>query len=477
MKRLLFSAKSRQNRRMQAPGNETKAVSKGAALFIATLSAFLAPFMISAVNIAIPVIGSEFEASAVLLSWFATAYLLTATMLLVPFGRLADIHGRKRVFTYGMVIYTASALMSALSVNGVMLVVARAIEGAGAAMIMGTGVAILTSVFPPNERGRVLGINVAAVYLGLSLGPFIGGFITGQFGWRGVFIINIPLGLAALVLVFWKLKGEWAGARGESFDLYGSVIYSLSVVLVVYGLSRLPDAPAAVMLAVGALGAAVFIWWESRVEHPVLDVGLFRHNTVFAFSNLAALINYSATFAVSFLLSLFLQYAKGYSPELAGLVLVSQPAVMTLLSPLAGRLSDRVEPIFVATAGMILTTAGLAMFIFLSGDTSTAFIIPNLMVLGLGFALFSSPNTNAIMGSVEKRFYGVAAGTMGTMRTIGQILSMGIAMLVFSVYIGGTQIVPETYPSFLNGMRTAFIIFTILCFLGIFASASRGKVR
>ena len=452
-------------------------VSKGAALFIATLSAFLAPFMISAVNIAIPTIGSEFQASAVVLSWFATAYLLTATMFLVPFGRIADIRGRKRVFVYGMFIYTSSSLVAALSTGGIMLIGARAIEGAGAAMIMGTGVAILTSVFPPNERGRVLGINVAAVYLGLSLGPFIGGFVTGSLGWRYVFLLNVPLGIAALALTFWKLKGEWAGARGERFDLSGSVVYSLSITALIYGLSRLPAWPGAVLVGLGLMGGVAFIWWESRIEHPVLEVGLFRHNTVFAFSNLAALINYSATFAVSFLLSLYLQYAKGYSPELAGLVLVSQPAVMTILSPLAGRLSDRVEPIYVASTGMIFTTLGLFLFIFLGGGTSLRMIIPNLMILGLGFALFSSPNTNAIMGSVEKRFYGVAAGTLGTMRTVGQIVSMGIAMLIFAIYIGGTQIVPETYPNFLSSLHTAFIVFSVLCFLGIFASAARGKVR
>lgn len=459
--------------------SEASTADKRIALFVATLGSFLAPFMISAVNIAIPVIGGRFAASAVVLSWFATAYLLAATMFLVPFGRLADIHGRKKIFMYGMVIYVISSLIAAVSNSAAMFIAARVVEGTGAAMIMGTGVAILTSVFPPRERGRVLGINVAAVYLGLSLGPFIGGFLTDYLTWRSIFMVNVPLGLSALALVFWKLKGEWAGARGEKFDLVGSVIYSLMLLALVYGLTQLPETHAlgVALVAIGAAGLASFIWWESKVEHPVLDISLFRGNTVFAFSNLAAAINYSATFAVTFLLSLYLQYTKGYSPLMAGAVLVPQPLVMTALSPFAGRLSDRIEPIIVASTGMAVTTLGLFFFIFLGEGTSLALIIPNLIILGIGFALFSSPNTHAVMSSVEKKYYGVAAGTLGTMRTIGQSLSMGITMLVFAVYIGGTRITPDVYPLFLKSARVAFIIFTCLCFLGIFASLARGKVR
>jgi EmrB/QacA subfamily drug resistance transporter len=458
---------------------------KRVALLVAALSSFLVPFMISAVNIAIPEIAAEFKASASQVSWFATAYLLTTSMFLVPFGRIADIQGRKKVYIYGMFVYAFSSLIAAISTSAGMLIAARVVEGIGAAMIVGTGVAILTSVFPPQERGRALGINVAAVYLGLSLGPFIGGFITDFISWRAVFMLNVPLGMMALGMVFWKLKGEWAGARGERFDVRGSMIYVMMLPALIYGLPNLPEKHVlgAVLVAAGVLGVIFFIWWESKVEHPILDVHLFRHNTVFAFSNLAALINYSATFAVSFLLSLYLQFTKGYSPFVAGLLLVPQPAVMTLLSPYAGRLSDRVEPIFVASAGMSVTTLGLLLFIFLGEGTSLALIIGNLVILGVGFALFSSPNTNAVMSSVDRRFYGVAAGTLGTMRTIGQSLSMGIVMLLFAIFIGatrfigGTSISPEAFSPFLQSVRVAFVVFACLCFMGVFASMARGKVR
>lgn len=344
-------------------------------------------------------------------------------------------------------------------------------------MIFGTGVAILTSVFPPNERGRVLGINVASVYVGLSLGPVLGGLLTQHFGWRSVFFSTVPLGLVVIVAVLWKLKGEWAEAKGERFDLAGSVIYSLALVAIMYGFSLLPAISGAWLIAIGILGIVAFVWWETRAKSPVLNISLFRNSAVFLFSNLSALVNYSATSAVGFLLSLYLQYIKGFSPTHAGLILVSQPVVMAILSPVAGRLSDRVEPRLIASMGMALTTIGLVLLIFLNQDSGLYFILVSLVILGLGFAFFSSPNTNAVMSSVEKKFYGVASGTLGTMRLTGQMLSLGVAMLLFALYIGKVQITPEYYPLFLKSVKTAFIIFAVLCFGGIFASLARGNTR
>jgi len=431
----------------------------------------------SAINIALPSIGEEFAMGAVLLSWVATSFLLAAAMFLVPIGRIADIHGRKRVFTYGIIIFIVSSILCAVSMSATMLICFRVLQGIGSAMIFGTGVAILTSVFPVGERGRALGINVAAVYIGLSLGPFIGGFLTQYFGWRSIFVATVPLGLIVISVLLWKLKGEWAEARGEKFDLAGAIFYGFALVAIMYGFSMLPELYGAGLILLGAIGILAFVWWEMRVVSPILDIRLFRHNMVFAFSNLAALINYSATFAVGFLLSLYLQYIKDLSPLNAGLVLISQPVMMAIFSPLAGRLSDRVEPRIVASIGMALTATALFLFTSIGEETTLPFIVASLVVLGFGLALFSSPNTNAVMSSVEKRSYGVASGTLGTMRLIGQMLSMGIAMLIIAVYIGSVQITPEYYLLFVKSVKVAFIIFAILCFGGIFASLARGRLR
>ncbi len=453
------------------------ATDKRVALLVATLASFLAPFMISSVNIALPSIGIEFAIDAVLLSWVTASYLLATAMFLVPFGRIADIYGRKRIFSYGILIYTVSCLLLAISPSAVTLISLRFLEGIGSAMILGTGIAILTSVFPIGERGKALGINVTAVYLGLSLGPFLGGFLTQHLGWRSIFFVNVPLGLTIIFFVFWKLKGEWAEAKGEKFDFTGSTIYSFVLIAVMYGLSLLPAMSGAWLILIGVLGILAFVKWETRVESPVLNIGVFRNSRVFAFSNLAALINYSATFAVGFLLSLYLQYIKGLTPQSAGLILVSQPVIQAVFSPFAGWLSDRIEPRIVASMGMALTTIGLFLLTLLNEKTTLEFIVSSLILLGLGFALFSSPNTNAVMSSVEKKFYGVASAILGTMRLTGQTLSIGIAMLIFAIYIGRVQITPEYYQPFLISVEVAFIIFAILCLIGIFASLVRGKVR
>jgi nitrate/nitrite transporter NarK len=273
------------------------------------------------------------------------------------------------------------------------------------------------------------------------------------------------------------LKGEWTEARGEKFDFIGSILYSFTLVTVIYGISLLPGIWGAFSILLGVLGVWAFMRWEIKSESPVFDIDLFRNNKVFAFSNLAALINYSAIFAVSFLLSLYLQLIKGLSPQEAGMILMCQPIVQAVFSPFAGRLSDRIEPRMVASTGMALTAVGLFLFIFLNERTATPFIIANLAFMGLGFALFSSPNTNAVMSSIEKKFYGVASGILGTMRTTGNMFSMGIVMLIFSLYIGRTQITPSHYPLFIKSVKSAFIIFTSLCLAGIFASLSRGRVR
>jgi len=455
-------------------------LSKRITLFVVTLASFLTPFDGSSVNIALPSIGKEFSMNAISLGWVATAYLLSSAMFLVPLGRVADIHGRKKLFTFGVVIFTAASFSMVLCTSGTMLICLRIVQGVGSAMIFGTGVALLMSVFPAQERGRALGINVAAAYTGLSIGPFVGGLLTLHLGWRSIFLVNVPLGLVAIALISFKLKEEWAGGEGEKFDLVGSIIYCFSLTAVIYGFSsfsRLGAMLSACIILVGIFGIFAFIGWEMKVQNPVLNVDVFRGNRAFALSNLAALINYSATFAVGFFLSLYLQYIKNFNPQMAGAILVFQPIIMAVGSPFAGRLSDRIEPRIVASVGMALTAVGLFFLTLLHEGSSLGFVVADLILLGLGFALFSSPNTNAVMSSVEKRFYGVAAGTLGTMRLTGQMFSMGIAMLIFAIHMGHTQISPEYYPLLLKSTRSAFILFGILCSGGALASLARGKIH
>jgi len=452
-------------------------ITKKAALIIAIISSFVTPFLSSAVNVALPSMARLFQIDAVILSWVATSYLLASVVFLVPFGRLADIHGRKRMLLWGYIVFTISTLGCGLANTVPVLLLFRIIQGFSSAMIFATGMAIVVSAFPPQERGRVLGITVSSVYVGLSAGPFIGGFLTEYLSWRGVFLVNVPLGLIIIFLVLYKLRGEWAEAKGEKFDTIGSLIYGFGIIALIYGLTHLSTFKGLCLIIFGILVMYAFVKWETRVESPVFQLALFKHNRVFAFSNLAALIHYSATSGVSFLLSLYLQHIKALSPQEAGLVLIAQPIVQALFSPLAGILSDKIEPRIVSTLGMAITTLGLLSFVFLTQSTGLPIILSTLLILGFGFALFSSPNMNAVMSSVEKKFFGLASGSTGTMRMFGMVISMGVATLVFNHFIGRVQITPEVYPVFTKSIKIAFLIFTIFCVAGVFASMVRGRVR
>ncbi len=344
-------------------------------------------------------------------------------------------------------------------------------------MIFATALAILTSAYPLGERGKVLGINAAVTYGGLSSGPFVGGILTQYLGWRSIFWVNVPLTLLIIGLIFWKLKDEWVEARGEKFDIFGSVIYSVTIAAILYGLTALPKMSGGILILAGVFGIVGFVKWESRTMHPILDLSVFRNNTVFTLSNLAALLNLSATFAVAFLLSLYLQYIKGLTPQNAGLVLLVTPLMQAVFAPFAGRLSDKMEPRIVASAGMGLTVIGLIIFIFLNATTSLWFIITGLTTLGLGTAFFSTPNTNLVMSSVHYRSYGTASATMVTMRQMGMMLSMAVVMMVLAIYVGGVEITPEYYAGFVKSVDVAFIVFAVLCFGGVFASLARGKTK
>lgn len=444
-------------------------------LFIAIISSFITPFDGSSVNIALPSIGEEFSLDAVTLSWITTAYLLSIAILLVPFGKLADIFGRKRIFLWGISIFTLASFLVTFSTDVVMLIALRLLQGTGCAMIFGTSLAILSAAYPPGERGKALGISIAAVYLGLSLGPFLGGILTETMGWRSIFLVNVPLGILCILFTVWKLPMEWRDAEGEHFDLAGSVLWAASLVAFIYGLSILPDLTGIVLIGGGIVILLFFILLEIRRPFPVLNMHLFLRNRVFAFSNLAALINYSATYAVTFLLSLYLQIAQGFSAEYAGLILVAQPVVQALFSPLAGKLSDRIDPGRVASAGMALTVAGLLFLTFLNAGTTIPYILGCLVLLGAGFGIFSSPNTNAIISSVDRKSYGVASGMVGTMRLVGQMLSMGLAMTVFAIFIGRVSLELAPLSSFIESIHVAFIIFFAMCLIGMVFSLVRVK--
>lgn len=447
------------------------------ALIVAAVASFTGPFMFSSVNVALPAIQKEFAVHAVQLGWIATSLMLAMAVMMVPIGKIADIYGRKKIFILGLILNTLASLFAGFVGSVEMLIVSRVVQGLAMSLFNVTSVAILTSVFPPQKRGRAMGIYVSAVYIGLSVGPFAGGVLTQQVGWRSLFFAVALFSGVSVYVTMRYLKGEWADARGEKLDILGCILYGIAILALVYGATVLPEMKALYLIAVGAISMVAFVKHELRATFPVFEVRLFTGNRLFAFSSLAALINYSATSALTFLLSLYLQYIQGLSPQYAGAVLMVQPVLMAVLSPVAGRWSDRTEPRKIASSGMALTALGVLLFAFLGTATSKIYVLGTLAVLGFGFAMFSSPNMNAIMGSVEKRYLGIASGTVSTMRLLGQMTSMAVAMVIFSLFLGQQEISPSNYDLFLKSVRVSFLIFTFLCIIGIFFSLSRGELR
>ena len=447
-------------------------------LAIVAASSFFGTFLISSVNIALPAIEKDFGLDAVTLSWVVTSFLLSTAMFLLPVGRWGDLSGIRRLYKTGMVIFTVSSMLSGFATSGYWLIVMRFLQGIGAAFSSTTGAAILVSAFLPQHRGRVLGMSVSGVYLGLAFGPFFGGFLTQYLGWRSIFFMASAFGLLITIIGFLFLgKDEIQQKAPVKLDFKGTFFYMLGLVSLTYGSARIPQLFGWSLMGAGVVFLIIFWMLENRSENPVLETRLFTHNRLFAFSNLAALINYSATFSIIFLLSLYLQKVKGLSPRDAGSILVAQPIVMALFSPVTGRLSDKIQPRYLATIGMTMCTIGLAAFAFLSETTPIPLIVVLLFWVGTGFALFSSPNMNTIMSSVQKNQLGLASGSASTMRVVGQIASMTIATLFFAILFEKQAVEMVANPLFLKALRMGFITFATISLAGIYFSFNRGKME
>ena len=360
---------------------------KRSVLFVTVVSSFLTPFMGSATNVALPAIQADFHFDAIILAWVPTVYLLSCDVFLLPFGKIADIYGRRKIFIYGIWVFTLSSFLTAISpsVSDSFVVPGdrRRVSSHDFFRRLGHNHIRVSST----GTGRSNRVTVAAVYIGLSSGPFVGGMLTNHFTWRAIFAITIPLGVATIYLATWKLVGEWAEARGQKLDVMGGILYGLGIMLVMWGFSALPSNQSfwAMIIGIGLIG--LFVWWERRTAFPLINLELFSQNRTFALSSLAALIHYSGTMAVTFLLSLYLQYIKSLTPQAAGLILMVQPLVMAIFSPVAGKISDRFEPRYIASLGMAITATGLFTLTSVQFNTDTTFILMDLVLLGLRICL------------------------------------------------------------------------------------------
>lgn len=447
-------------------------------LITVSITSFMGTFLISSINIALPAIEKSFALNAISLSWIITGFLVATGMFLLPVGKLGDISGNVRLFKLGLIVFTLASMFCAISPSGIWLIAARFVQGAGSAFTSTTGQAILVANFPARNRGQVIGISVASVYTGLATGPFIGGFLTQTLGWHSLFYVAAVLGILSTAIAFSFLEKDVAVHRGEKkIDLRGTFVFMPGLIALVYGSSHIPSSSGWALMAFGIILLALFWMIESRVAYPMFETRLFTHNKLFGFSNLAALINYTATSAIVFFLSLYLQKIQGLSPRDAGAVIIAQPVVMALFSPVVGRLSDKIQPRYFATLGMAMCSAGLFAMSFFTAATPLWLIVSILIWEGLGFAFFSSPNMNTIMSSVDKSRYGQASGTASSMRIFGQIAGMTIVTFFFAFYFGNNTVTEVDDTVFLTAMKWGFITFTLISLVGIYFSFTRGNVE
>ncbi len=447
-------------------------------LLVVAITSFMGTFLVSAVNIALPSIEHSFSLSALQLSWIITSFILGTALFMLPAGVWGDNSDNRKLFKLGLIVFTLASALCFVAPSGTWLIAARFLQGVGTAFSGTTGQAILVSSFPPERRGRVLGISVSAVYTGLALGPLVGGIITQQFGWRFLFLIAVVLGVFTIIISIFYLKSEKKKDRVvKKTDKLGTIIFMTGLTTLVYGSAQIPSAIGWTLMAISLVLMLLFWRIESRAENPLLNTSLFTKNRLFTYSNLSALINYTATFAIVFFLSLYLQKIQNLSPRQAGAVIIAQPIMMAIFSPIVGRLSDKIQPRYFATLGMAMCSIGLALLAFLSHDTPIAYIVGILVWVGLGFALFSSPNMNTIMSSVERKHYGQASGLASSMRVFGQIISMSIITLLISINFGSQSVEAVPDELFLKAMKWGFMIFATIGIPGIYFSFFRGNVK
>ena len=477
-------------------------------LSLTSIGAFMGPLDSTIVSVALPRMGNALTLSYSEALWVQAAYLLVMSILLIPIGRIADARGRMRFYLAGTAGFGIFSMICAVSPNGTFLIIARCFQGLGAACLVATSAALVTAVFPPQERGRALGLNVMATYIGLTAGPVIGGLIVSHTSWRWIFFINVPIAIATLVNGWFLLGAEnrdrkaarsggdassGAAARpaGQSIpgrmDWPGAILLGLGLVSLLVPLTLVPfwgwDSIRTIGLLVSAVVLVVaFVVVEDRVKDPLLNLDLVRKNRAFAAGTFAALLNYAGVFAVTILTSVYLQVVEGHTPQQAGLLLLVSPVLMAALSPVFGRLSDRVGSRVLASGGMVLCALGIAQLAIMPRGLHPFYVILALGTIGVGMAMFSSPNTSAVMGSVARDQLSLASGFLGTMRSLGQGLSVGLLGGIAASGLGavgarviflGQEASQAAAASYSDGYRTAMFVAVGLAVLGALVSLVR----
>lgn len=456
---------------------ETSAKMRYLVLLATSIGAVMNPVLGSMIILAMPAVGLDFTVSARDLGWLSNALILTNAVCLVPAAKLTDKIGYKKSYIIGSIIVSVSCLLSVFAPSYPVLILLRIISGCGISLMMITSLAILTRIFPKSKRGFVIGINTAMVYVGLSVGPVMGGVLTETFGWRSIFALMTPLVLCSAILLFIFMKEEFTEPV-HSFDKIGTILYAVAIFCMMYGLSTITEFGSVFLAAAGFVLLIVFVLFELKQKYPILHVGLFFKNKRFSRSAFAALLNYGAAYGVTYFVSLYLQSVGELNAAEAGMIILFQPLVQAVMTPIAGKLSDVINSKYLVTTGMSLTVVGILLLSglgFVGGEYSS-YIAVTQVFIGLGAALFGAPNTSMIMGSVPKEEYSGASGIVSVVRQLGMLISMAVCMAAMSIFVGGTELLgPEMHTEFISAMQMSMIICAGFALVGVFLSWFCGK--
>ena len=439
-------------------------------IWVIILTQFATPFMFSGVAITLPEMGLELGASAVALGLVESVYLGMSAALLLPIGRIADATDRATLFKTGLIGYSICTLAISALPTIELVIAFRAIQGGFGALLMATGMAIISQKIPPDKLGKAIGLSVGAVYAGLSAGPLLSGWITTHFGWRAVYSITfLPLMLSTLLAV-WALPSQWQTMKTR-LDWVGSLLIMLAMALLIYGSAAL-DSHLGIWTLVSGVGCMVlFFYSQFNVSTPLLNMQSMRENHDFSHALLTQLFMYVGAFGVTFILGLYLQSVRNFTPNEAGQLLVLGPILMAVLAPMFGRLADRINKRIMTTLGVTMAIISLGLALQLDHASGLPILIAVVIFQGLGFALFSSPNIAIIMGSVDASQYSLATALSAKMRSLGMVFSMVIITLVTSIFLG-KQTIEQAPDAYLNVMTIAFSTFAGLLTVAWLLSAS-----
>ena len=446
-----------------------------AVIWACYISGFIAPLLSTMMNLSLVNIGEDFDVGSHDLAYINSAFLLTSVIFMVPFARLSDIVGKKKVFIAGLLIIVAGCFLACLAPDFWFVVAGRGIIGCGAAALATISIAMLTDVAPLKRRGTIIGYQTMFIYMGLSLGPAIGGALNDLIGWRLLFLLTVPLAAASISILMHGFRREIVTDENGIFDTKASVLYGISILLTMAGVMNLPHTWAIISILAGLAVLALFVKSQIDNDNCILNIGLFR-NWTFTGSNLAAFMSYASSYSISFFLALYLQSIGNLSATEAGLIMITQPVIQCVCSPIAGRLTDRLEnKILLPTLGMAITCISLSTYIFYDIDTPVYIPVISMIIGGIGFSMFSAPNTTLIMSSVPREHTSEASAMLAVMRQTGMMVSMGIAMMFITVIMGSTDNLDvDTYDDFVKVMSVSMTTCLIMCIIGAITSAFRG---